>query len=248
MGRIALRNLWERKLRTTLTALAIVLGVMMVGATYVLTDTIDRSFEDIFTQSNEGVDAVVTKREVIEADDGQVPPFSAGILRMVERTEGVAEAAGGISDPQVAIIGSDGEPRGGNGAPSFGFSVVPDRFDPLTYVEGAKPATDDEVVIDKATADAEGFEIGDQVTIAGKAAARSYTVVGIATLGDIDSFGGATMALLTLPEAQRITGKEGQLDQVQVAAAEGTSPDQLAANLTAALPRAVQAETGEQNV
>ena len=248
MGRIALRNLWERKLRTTLTALAIVLGVMMVGATYVLTDTIDRSFEDIFTQSNEGVDAVVTKREVIEADDGQVPPFSEGILRMVERTDGVAEAAGGISDPQVAIIGSDGEPRGGNGAPSFGFSVVPERFDPLTYVEGTKPATDDEVVIDKATADAEGFGIGDQVTIAGKAAARSYTVVGIATLGDIDSFGGATMALLTLPEAQRITGKEGQLDQVQVAAAEGTSPDQLAANLTAALPRSVQAETGEQNV
>ena len=248
MGRIALRNLWERKLRTTLTALAIVLGVMMVGATYVLTDTIDRSFEDIFTQSNEGVDAVVTKREVIEADDGQVPPFSEGILRMVERTDGVAEAAGGISDPQVAIIGSDGEPRGGNGAPSFGFSVVPERFDPLTYVEGTKPATDDEVVIDKATADAEGFEIGDQVTIAGKAAARSYTVVGIATLGDIDSFGGATMALLTLPEAQRITGKEGQLDQVQVAAAEGTSPDQLAANLTAALPGSVQAETGEQNV
>ena len=100
MGRIALRNLWERKLRTTLTALAIVLGVMMVGATYVLTDTIDRSFEDIFTQSNEGVDAVVTKREVIEADDGQVPPFSEGILRMVVRTgsETAAKDAGDIEE------------------------------------------------------------------------------------------------------------------------------------------------------
>jgi putative ABC transport system permease protein len=248
VARIALRNLWERKLRTALTALAIVLGVMMVAATYVLTDTIDRSFEEIFTQSNEGVDAVVTKREVIETDDGQVPPLSEGVLRTVERTEGVAEAAGGISDPQVAIIGADGEPRGGNGAPSFGFSVVPERFDPLSYVEGGPPAADNEVVIDKASADAEGFAIGDQVEIAGKEAVRSYSVVGIATLGDIDSFGGATMALLTLPEAQRITGKRGQLDQIQVAAAEGTSPDQLAANLTATLPNSVQAETGEQNV
>ena len=141
MARIALRNLWERKLRTALTALAIVLGVMMVSATYVLTDTIDRSFEDIFTQSNEGVDAVVTTREVIEADDGQVPPFSEGILRAVEGTDGVDDAAGGISDPQVAIIGADGEPRGGNGAPSFGFSVGPERFDPLTYVEGTKPSS-----------------------------------------------------------------------------------------------------------
>lgn len=248
MARIALRDLWERKLRTALTALAIVLGVMMVAATYVLTDTIDRSFEDIFTQSNEGVDAVVTKREVIEADDGQVPPFSAGILDAVERTDGVAEAAGGISDPQVSIIGSDGEPRGGNGAPSFGFSVGPERFDPLTYVEGRKPSTDDEVVIDKASADAEGFALGDQVEIAGKEAARTYALVGIATLGDIDSFGGATLALLTLPEAQRITGKDGQLDQIQVAAGAGTSPDQLAANLSATLPNSVQAETGEQNV
>ena len=45
-----------------LTSLAIVLGVMMVAGTYVLTDTIDRSFERIFTQSNEGVDAVVTSK------------------------------------------------------------------------------------------------------------------------------------------------------------------------------------------
>ena len=76
MAAIALRNLWERKMRTALTALAIVLGVMMVAGTYVLTDTIDRSFDRIFTESNQGIDAVVTTREVVETDDGQVPPFS----------------------------------------------------------------------------------------------------------------------------------------------------------------------------
>ena len=61
---------------------------MMVAGTYVLTDTIDRSFEQIFTQSNEGLDAIVTKREVIETDDGQVPPFSEGILTQVRETDG----------------------------------------------------------------------------------------------------------------------------------------------------------------
>ena len=248
MAAIALRNLWERKLRTALTALAIVLGVMMVAATYVLTDTIDRSFEEIFTESNQGVDAVVFKREVIETDDGQQPPFSERILDQVRRTDGVAAAAGNIADPQVSIIGSDGEPRGGNGAPSFGFSAGPERFDPLTYVEGRKPSADDEVVIDKASADDEGFELGDRIEIAGKEAARTYTLVGIATLGDVDSFGGATLAELTLREAQRITGKQGQLDEIQVAADSGTSPEILAANLNASLPNSVEAETGEQNV
>ena len=172
MGAIAVRNLWERKLRTALTALAIVLGVMMVAGTYVLTDTIDKSFDDIFTESNAGVDAVVTSKEVIETDDGQEPAFPVSILDQVRTVDGVEEAAGGITDPQVSIIGSDGEPRGGNGAPSLGFSAVPDRFDPLTYVEGHPPTADDEVVVDKASADDEGFQLGDQVEIAGKEAAK----------------------------------------------------------------------------
>ena len=136
MGAVALRNLGARKLRTALTSLAIVLGVMMVAGTYILTDTIDRSFDQIFTESNEGVDAVVTSTEVIETDDGTLPPFDASVLRQVNKTEGVAEASGGIADPQVSIIGSDGEPLGGNGAPALGFSTTSERFDPLTYVEG----------------------------------------------------------------------------------------------------------------
>ena len=65
---------------------------------------------------------------------------------------------------------------------------------------------------------------------------KTYTLVGIATLGDVDSFGGATLAEFTLPEAQRITGKEGELDQIVVAAASGTTPEQLAANIEAELP------------
>ena len=52
-----------------------------------------------------------------------------------------------------------------------------------------------------------------------------YTLSGIATLGDVDSFGGATITVLTLPEAQRVTGKEGEFDQISVAADEGVSPD-----------------------
>jgi putative ABC transport system permease protein len=172
MGALAVRNLWERKLRAALTSLAIVLGVMMVAGTYVLTDTIDRSFERIFTESNEGVDAVVNRAEAIDSEQIQPPPFSDQVLDRVRGVDGVAAAAGGISDPQVSIVGADGETLGGNGAPSLGFSVLPERFDPLTYVEGGRPAADDEVVIDKASADDEGFEVGDDVRIAGKEAAR----------------------------------------------------------------------------
>jgi len=251
MGAIALRNLGERKLRSVLTSLAIVLGVMMVAGTYVLTDTIDRSFDQIFTQSNEGVDSVITTKEAIETEDGTVPPFSDKVLAQVQSVDGVAVAEGAIADSQVSIIGADGKPRGGNGAPSLGFSVsVPysDRFDPLTYVEGGPPQTGKELVIDKASADDEGFAVGDQVEVAGRGGTGTYTLSGIATLGGVDSLGGATFSVLTLPEAQRITGKEGEFDQIAVAADEGTTPERLAANLKAALPDNLDVKTGAENV
>src|SRR6185312_12009765 len=45
---VALRGLLGRKLRTILTAVAIVLGVAMVSGTFVLTDSIDKAFNLIF--------------------------------------------------------------------------------------------------------------------------------------------------------------------------------------------------------
>jgi energy-coupling factor transporter ATP-binding protein EcfA2 len=63
MTRLTLRSLASRKLRTALTAMAIVLGVAMISGTYVLTDTIDRAFGDIFQQAAEGVDVSVTPRQ-----------------------------------------------------------------------------------------------------------------------------------------------------------------------------------------
>jgi putative ABC transport system permease protein len=245
---IALRNLSERKLRTVLTSLAIVLGVMMVAGTYVLTDTINKSFDTIFTQSNEGIDAVVQTHQAVETDNGQVPPFSEKVLDQVRAVDGVGAAAGEISDQQVSIIGSDGQPVGGNGPPSLGFSVPPTQFDPLDYAEGRAPQTDSEVVIDKATAEDQGFSVGDQIKVAGKESAKTYTLVGIATLGGVDSFGGATISEFTLREAQRITGKEGQLDQIVVAADADTTPEQLASNLKAAVPNTLEVRTGEQNI
>jgi putative ABC transport system permease protein len=244
---VALRNLGARKLRTFLTSLAIVLGVMMVAGTYVLTDTIDNSFDKIFTESNEGIDAVVTSREAVKTDDGQEPSFPASVLDRVERTEGVDKAAGGIFDPQVAILDKDDEPIGGNGAPTFGASTVPEPFDAFTYPEGRKPATDGEVVLDKQTAERANYSVGDRVRVAGKESARTYELVGIAKLGSVNSFGGASIALLTLPEAQRVTRKTGELDQISIAAADGVSAAELKRRLADSLPRAVEVETGAEN-
>ena len=52
--------------RALLTALAVVLGVSMISGTYVLTDTIDRAFTDIFTSSYRDTSVVISGRQVVK--------------------------------------------------------------------------------------------------------------------------------------------------------------------------------------
>ena len=106
---------------------------MMVAGTYVLTDTINQSFDEIFTESNEGTDAVVIAKEIVETDDGTEPPIPASLLPRDRRRPGVASAAGGITDPQVSIIGKDGERLGGGGPPTFGISIIPEPLRPAHH-------------------------------------------------------------------------------------------------------------------
>ena len=218
----ALRYLWARKLRTLLTSLSIVLGVMMVTGTYVFTDTIDSSFEQIFTESNENIDAVVTATETVDAEGGSEPAFDAGPARRGRETEGVALAEGAIADPSVAIIGSDGEPTGSQGAPTFAFSTGDDLFDPLDY-EGRPPESDDEIVIDARPPKTRGSGSATWSRSRQDGGERVHDL-GIGKLGEVDSFGGASFTVLTLPEAQRIAGKEGEFDQIRSPPAEGVSP------------------------
>ena len=49
--RVVLRGLFARRLRLALTAFAVALGVTLVAGTYVFTDTINASFDTIFTKA-----------------------------------------------------------------------------------------------------------------------------------------------------------------------------------------------------
>jgi len=58
--RVALKGLLGRKLRASLTAIAVVLGVAMISGTYILTDTIKGAFSTVFTRAFQHADAVIT--------------------------------------------------------------------------------------------------------------------------------------------------------------------------------------------
>jgi putative ABC transport system permease protein len=240
--RFSLKSLAGRKLRTTLTALAIVLGVAMMSGAYVLTDTIDRAFDSIFVDSYAGTDAVVTGKDPgfgFEGESAQAPPIPEETLERVRAVDGVEVATGGVQDFRTKLLRPDGEEIDTGGAPSFAFGIDTaseyDRFNPLNLVEGRWPERGSEVAVDEGVADEEGLELGDRIGVAALGPAREFTIVGIARYGDLSSIGGATFAIFDVPTAQALLEKEGQLDAIQVAAAAGVTPEEMARRIDSEL-------------
>ena len=244
MTKVALRGIAARKLRAFTTFLAIFLGVALVAGTYVLTDTINESFSDIFSESLKGTDVAVTARQEIQSDETGPPGFPAGLLPRVREVDGVEAAAGSVF-AVGRFVDDQGDPIGNSFAPNFISSLLPDRFETLDYVEGRKPRTAREASLDTQTADTGDLNVGDEIRLAGARAAESYRLVGLTKLGET-SFGGAGIAQTILPEAQRITDRRGQYDQISVAAADGVTPEELRDRIARVMPRQVQVETGEE--
>jgi putative ABC transport system permease protein len=247
--RFALKGLLGRKLRTALTAIAIVLGVATVSGTYVLTDSIDKAFNSIFTDVRQGSDAVISGKSAFDISDGSgvtAPSFDESLLPKVQGLPDVAEAAGSVSG-QAQLINDKGKAVVYGGAPNLGFSIAngASRFNPLKLVEGNWPKAG-EVVIDKSTAGKENFEIGERVGVQAQGPVRRLRVSGIVKFGSVSTIGGATLAGFDLPTAQALFGKPGKLDEIAVAAKPDVPEDQLLKQINEILPQGTQVRSGDQ--
>ncbi len=250
MTRFALKGLLGRKLRTALTAIAIVLGVTMVSGTYVLTDSIDKAFDSIFTEVREGSNVVVSGKAAFDLSDGSgasAPSFDESVLDDVRGVEGVQAAEGSVDSESAQFIGADGKAIVYGGAPNLGFSIAEgdSQFNPLTLVQGSWPGPD-EVVVDESTADKEDFAVGDEVGVQAAGPVEQLRVSGIVRFGSAASLGGATLAGFDLPTAQRLFDKEGQLDEIAVAAGAGVSDEELLDEIQPVLPENTQVISAAQ--
>ena len=245
MLRVSLRGLAARKRRALTTTIAVFLGVALMAGGYVFTDTINASFDDIFNEALAGTDVTISSAEVVEQENVEPPPFDASVLRRVRSVDGVAAAEGSITS-LGQIVDEEGDPIGSQFAPKFIFSAASPRFDPLTYVEGHPPRNANEAAVDQSTADRGGLDLGGTVGVAGEAPLKDYRIVGLTRLGETSTGGSASVAL-TLPEAQRVAGKRGELDGISVAAADGVSPEALRDRLREVLPPTLRVETGQES-
>ena len=241
---LTLRGMGARRLRTALTAAAVVLGVGLVSGTLILTDTIDRTFDDVFAQATSGFDVAVQSRQPIRQRFEGPPPMPERLLDDVREVPGVRAAVGAVFTEGI-VYDRDGE-RLTTRAPNFIASTAPPPFDAFEYVEGRAPRAPGEVALDRDAAERAGYRLGDEVAVSGAGPRERFRLVGLARFGDLGSVAGANTAIFTLPEAQRLSGMPDELDQINVLAAPGVGAERLRDRIARALPPTVVARTASQ--
>jgi putative ABC transport system permease protein len=245
--KVALKGLAGRKLRASLSAFAIILGVAMVSGTFVLTDTMNGAFDSIITQSYKNADVIVSGKTAFNTDSNgnavQPPSFPEAVLAKIKKLPDVNAAAGSLTDDKTKLVGRDGKVVGGHGAPNLAFSVDPggdQRFNPLVLTAGTWPRGANQVAIDTGTASKAHYAVGDTIGIQSRGPVQHFQVAGIVKLPGV-SIGGATMSVFDVPTSQKLFHRAGKLDVIRVQAKSGVSTPQLLAEIKPLLPATVQA-------
>lgn len=254
MLQVTLRSFWAHKRRLISTVVAIVLGVAFMAGTFVLTDTLDKVFDDLFAAANEKVDTQV-QGDVLFSDPFQGDQralLAADLVDKVAAVDGVASAVPFVSTigfgSNNRVLGTDGEPVGSStGPPTLLESWVEDpELTPYEVQDGRGPEADGEIALNVAASEEGDFQIGDQVTVVTQFGNEEFTLVGSLRFGSAASSAGAVSAEFTLADAQRLAGTD---DQIQLVLARGSGElpeDEVTARIAAVLPAGAEALTGTE--
>lgn len=246
----SLKGIMAHKLRLFLTALAVVLGVAFVAGTFVLTDTINKTFDTLFTEISAGTDLTVRAVSGFGEDAGGLDTavrdtVPASLIETVRRTPGV-QAADGTVTGYAQFVDKEGKAVASGGAPTLGFNWTEPGLSPLRLRSGREPQRDGEVVVDAVTAREHDFVVGERVKVLFRGPTQEFTLVGITGFGEADNLAGATLAIFEEATAQRVFGKVGRYDSIEIKAAEGVGAVELRDRLVTTVPAGVEVVTSKE--
>ncbi len=161
MRKVSLRNLAAHKVRLALTVLSVVLGTAFVAGSFVFTDTLQRTFSSIFSDTAQGADVRVSAED---ARSIGVPTSDAAVISALPDVAAVVPYVGG----QIVVLDESGAAVQTGGAPTIGESYIPaDRRlgDDAVFVAGTAPSAPGEVVINEGGAARSGLGVGDKTQV-----------------------------------------------------------------------------------
>jgi putative ABC transport system permease protein len=243
MLRTALRTVLAHKARLLMTVLAVMLGVAFVSGTLVFTDTLSHAFREQSAKSYDHVAVGITS--YADSDTGQATGLSQRTLDRIGTLDGVASVTGrvngfaGVADLDGRLIGADWSNTGSNFAPGK------DGKDPAyDFTDGVGPARDDQIALDKDTADEGEYEVGDKVRVATNGPVREFTLTGVFTTDDGAVSAGGSLVLFDTSLAQRLYLKPGRYQDVTVTAAPGADDEKILDAVEPLMPENAEAKTG----
>ena len=248
---VALKGLAGRKVRALLTALAVVIGISMVSGTYILTDTMQKSFDGLFAATYEKTDAVISGKEIVKnSTTGSSARIPAALLAQVQDA-----------------------PRGRRGRRHASRRTRPTRPTSSARTARRSPARAWAAATTPRTREfspaeaqvgrvAQGPAAGRrrrrhrrQAALRARrhrsrsrrsAARRTYELTGIVKYGDVDSLGFASIAAWDLKTAQTLLHREGSYDSISISAAKGTSSKELVRAVQPLVPGALQVKDSDK--
>lgn len=236
MFRLAARSVVARWGRLVLTSLAIVASTAFLSGTFVFKDTIERTFDALFANVYDRVDAYVQSANSVENLFGleSRDRLPIGMVDQVRAVPGVADAQASVTGDAV-VIRKDGTPIERPTAPTFGATVNTGELSVWRVKEGVLPAGPDQVALDSLTAEDGGYVLGDTVKVNADNGKRTFTLVGIVEYDDIISPGNATWALFDATTASDFIAKPGFIDAVLVKGDGSVPADELVSRVRSAL-------------
>ncbi|MDN3023081.1 ABC transporter permease [Streptomyces sp. S.PB5] len=247
MFRTALRNVLAHKARLLMTVLAVLLGVAFVSGTLVFTNTLSNALQNSSAKGYDQVDVAVQPNYQESKGDkvGKNPELTQALLDRSAKVDGAASAVGVVGG-FTAIADKDGKLIGG-GFQSQGGNYWGDKDPRYPLEEGVAPHGENQVAIDSETAKRAGYKVGDTIRISVDGPVLTPTVTGVFTTDDGNVAAGGSLALFDTATAQKLFGKPGTYDEIDVKAAAGTSQTALKAALDKALPmNLVETTTGQR--
>jgi putative ABC transport system permease protein len=246
MLRTTLAGLRLHKSRYVTTVLAILLGVMFVSGTMVFADTLNASYEKSVMGSATSVDAIAIPSQPESDPESTGPPedrvpFTDEQLDAVRALPEVADA-GGLLQGRAVLLDAEGRASGFMPPAALALGEV-SRF---SADEGSLPANGDEIALATSTAEQTGFTVGDTVTVLDPEGDKhDFTVTGLVEFGVERMYSTAGAVVFDPGTAREMTGVTDYAE-IDVLAAEGYTPEEVADAVAAELGAAADVRTGEE--
>jgi putative ABC transport system permease protein len=241
MRTVSVRNIRAHKVRLLLTLISVVLGTAFVAGSFVFTDTLKASFDNIFTSATKGIDSQVDPRH--EYDPG-VPTSLVSTIRSLP---GVRAVQPEVTAP-VVLVNAQGKRVDPGGAPSQASAwAAPGESltTPPTFVTGHAPTTADEVVVNQGAATKGHISTGDRVKIVTPNSGVLDVIVSGIYRTHTET-GGYVGVRFEQAAALRLFTDGSHYTSLEIAAQPGVSQQALTDRVAKLLPATLEAKTGKQ--